>query len=206
MKVLFLSSWFPNRIYPFNGDFVERHALAVSGICNVAVLHVMADNQVNGKVFEIIEKNNQKLVEIIIYFKRYTCRIKPFAKCINLLRYARGYLIGFSLLKKKFGKPDIIHANIIFPIAIVAWLWSIFTGIPYIITEHWTLYLAEDKRLIPALWITRKAVKNAFAVTPVTKNLGIALQKLGYKSNFIVVPNVVDTAIFKPGLVPVSTQ
>jgi glycosyltransferase involved in cell wall biosynthesis len=204
MKVLFLSSWFPNRIYPFNGDFVERHALAVSGICEVAVIHVIADIQVKGKVFEIIEKNNQKLLEIIIYFKRNTCRIKPFAKCINLLRYAKGYFKGYCILKKKFGKPDIIHANIIFPIAIVAWLWSLLTRIPYIITEHWTLYLAEDKRQIPALWITRKAVKKAFAVTPVTKTLGIALQKLGYEGRFIVVPNVVDANIFKPRSVPIS--
>jgi len=199
MKVLFLSSWFPSRINPCNGDFVERHALAVSGNCHTAVLHVQADQHLKGMVFEITQKSNKSLLEIIVYFKKSRCRIKPAERIINLMRYGYGYLIGYGVLKKKFGYPDIIHANIMFPAAIIAWLWSIIAGVPYIISEHWTAYLSDNKSEIPSGWFIRRAVRKAFAVTPVTKNLELALRKHGYKGRFIVVPNVVDTDVFLPG-------
>lgn len=204
MRVLFLSSWFPNRNYPYNGDFVERHALAVADLCNVAVIYVIPDDNVKGQVFEITEKYNRQLYEIIIYFKRNTCGLKPLAKLINLTRYGKGYYLGNRLLRKKFGRPEIIHGNIIFPIAIVAWFWKILTGIPFIITEHWTLYLAGDSSQIPGRRITRAAIKRAFAVTTVTKNLEKALRRHGYESIYKVIPNVVDTEIFFPDPAPVS--
>jgi glycosyltransferase involved in cell wall biosynthesis len=199
MKVLFLSSWFPTRIQPLNGDFVERHALAVAGICPAAAIHVQSDDHVKGKIFEAVERKEGALFEIIIYFKRTRSRIKPWARLVNLCRYGRGYLIANDILMKKFGKPDIIHANIIYPSAIVAWIWCFFTGIPYIISEHWTLYLSESSRNIPSPCITRWAVKNAFAIVPVTPHLGEALRHHGYRNRYFVVPNVVDTDVFIPG-------
>lgn len=199
MKVLFLSSWFPTRIQPLNGDFVERHALAVAGICPAAAIHVQPDDNIRGKIFEPVERKEGALFEIIIYFKRTRSRIKPWARLVNLTRYGRGYLIANGILKKKFGKPDIIHANIIYPAAIAAWIWSFFAGIPYIISEHWTLYLSEGGRSIPSPRITRWAVKKAYAVVPVTPQLGMALRSHGYRSRYFVVPNVVDTDVFVPG-------
>jgi glycosyltransferase involved in cell wall biosynthesis len=199
MKVLFLSSWFPSRTSPFNGDFVERHALAVSEICHAAVIHVQTDHHIQEKVFEVFEKYNQSLFEIVVYFKRNCCRIGPLARMINLIRYGRGYLIACRILKNKFGRPDIIHANIISPLVVIARLWSIMAGIPYIISEHWTAYLSEKNRQIPSGWLIRQAVKKAFAVTVVTKNLGTALRKHKFENRFIVVPNVVDTDVFIPG-------
>ncbi|MBN1791577.1 MAG: glycosyltransferase [Bacteroidales bacterium] len=199
MKVLFLSSWFPTRIHPLNGDFVERHALAVAGICPSAAIHVQPDDHVKGKIFEVVERNDGALFEIIIYFKRTRSRIKPWTRLVNLCRYGRGYLIANDILKKKFGKPDIIHANIIYPAAIVARIWCFFTGTPYIISEHWTLYLSESSRIIPSPRITRWAVKKAFAVVPVTPQLGMAMRRHGYRGRYFVVPNVVDTDVFIPG-------
>ncbi len=202
MKVLFLSSWFPTRIQPLNGDFVERHALAVAGICRTAAIHVHPDDNAKGRIFEVVEKEEGALYEIVIYFKRNHDHIKQWARLVNLCRYARGYLIGYRILNRKFGKPDIIHANIIFPVAIVAWIWHFFTGIPYIISEHWTLYLSKSRRNVPSLWMTQHAVSKAFAVVPVTRELGTALRGHGYRGRYFVVPNVVDTDVFKP--VPVS--
>ena len=198
MKVLFLSSWFPNRIQPLNGDFVERHALSVSRICDTAVVHVQADDTMKTQFFEVVEKDKITLHEIIIYFKRNNSRIKLWARTVNLFRYGRGYRIGFRILRHKFGKPDIIHANLIYPVAVVAWGYSMFTAIPYIISEHWTQYLSENISSIPSSWIMRLSAKNAFAVVPVTSGLEQALRRHGYGSNFTVIPNVVDTTVFKP--------
>ncbi len=198
LKVLFLSSWFPNRVLPANGDFVERHALAVSEICETAVIYVFSDSSVKNGIFEITEKTNNRLYEIIIYFKKNECKLKFWSKFINGLRYLRGYVIGFRLLGKRFGRPQIIHANIIYPISIIALLYSFLYRIPYIITEHWTLYLHENTKNLPGYFITKIAARKAYAITPVTENLAKALQKHGYKGNYIVIPNVVDVDVFCP--------
>jgi glycosyltransferase involved in cell wall biosynthesis len=188
-------------MFPANGDFVERHALAVSEICTTAVIHVLSDENIKGsQTYEVFEKDNQSLHEILIYFKRSHSIIKPLARMINLCRYGKGYLKGYRILKAKSGKPDLIHANIIFPVSIMAWLWRMFSGIPYIISEHWTLYLTDNIHHLPFIRLTRRAVKKASVVAPVTKNLEMALQRHGYKGNYEIVPNVVDTAKFTPGL------
>jgi glycosyltransferase involved in cell wall biosynthesis len=192
MKVLFLSSWFPNRVSPLNGDFVERHALAVSKICTTSVIHVASDIQIKGHFFEIHEIQKQDLFEIIIYFKRSSIGL------FNQLSYVLGYFIGYRMVLKKSGKPDVIHANIIFPVSHIAWLFHMVTRIPYIISEHWTIYLSSDKKLIPSGRLIKLAVKQAFALVPVTRNLMKALQELGYENNYFIVPNVVNTKVFTP--------
>ena len=40
-KILFISSWFPNKLEPTNGNFVQRHAEAVSLLHDVEVLHAI---------------------------------------------------------------------------------------------------------------------------------------------------------------------
>jgi glycosyltransferase involved in cell wall biosynthesis len=206
MKVLFLSSWFPCRVAPNNGDFVERHALAVSEFVQTAVIHVSADVNIKGTFFEIQEIHKSSLYEIILYFKRSSIRIRPIASLLNNLYYAAGYLTGYWLLLKKVGRPDIIHANIIHPIARIARLLSRYTRIPFIISEHWTLLLTDEGGRLPSETSLRKSVKKAFALVPVTNNLKDALIRHGFNARYFVVPNVVDTKLFRPGIPPAKLR
>ena len=202
MKVLFLSSWFPGRVTPNNGDFVERHALAVSEFFQTSVIHVVADVKIKGIFFEIHQIQKSSLYEIILYFKRNTFMIRPIARLVNNLYYAAGYCIGYRILLKKRGRPDIIHANIIYPIARIARMLHSFTGIPFIISEHWTLFLKEEGSRIVSETAMINAVRKAFALVPVSRNLQDALFRLGFNNRYFVVPNVVDTNMFKPGIPP----
>jgi glycosyltransferase involved in cell wall biosynthesis len=194
--VLFLSSWFPNRVTPTNGDFVERHALAISETCHTVVVHVTANSQIEGFFFEVDEIQNQNLTEYIIYFKR--SRIPVISTLINNFYYGLGYFLGYRKMKKRHGKPDIIHANIIYPIGLVAKWISYFTGIPYIISEHWTLFLTPEGANLLQKPSVRKAVNGASFVVPVTINLQDILKKFRFTTRFAVVPNVVDTGLFLP--------
>jgi glycosyltransferase involved in cell wall biosynthesis len=196
MKVLFVSSWFPNRVTPLNGDFVERHALAVSRVCSTAVLHVMPDTKIQGRIMEIFEIQKNGLFEVLIYIRRLNGRSKFLSGLVNRLLYGLGYFIGYIIVKKELGKPDIIHSNIIVPASRVALMLHRFTGIPYIISEHWTGYLTEEFKKISRSYY--KPVSKAFALVPVTHSLKDALISFGYNVRFFVVPNVVDTAVFRP--------
>jgi glycosyltransferase involved in cell wall biosynthesis len=198
MKVVFLSSWFPNRTDPFNGDFVERHALAVSRLCQAAVVYVQSDPAMRNRVFEVTEQQAEALLEVVVYCARYQGRIKALNRLINLWRYGKGYFLGFTILRRKFGKPDILHASILYPIVPLAWFLSMLMRIPFIVSEHSTLYLKVDTRDLPWGWLTRRAARAAFTIAPVTSNLTGAMQRHGYQGNYTAVPNVVDTELFKP--------
>ena len=43
LHVLFLCGWYPSRVSPTNGDFIERHAEAVSQKHKVSILHIITD-------------------------------------------------------------------------------------------------------------------------------------------------------------------
>ena len=40
-KILWLTSWYPNRMDEFDGDFIQRHAKAVALFCRVHVIFVV---------------------------------------------------------------------------------------------------------------------------------------------------------------------
>ena len=68
-KVLFLASWYPSKILPQSGIFVKRHAEAVANFCDVAVLHVMSDPNLNDKKIEIETKNEKNVFTVKVFYK-----------------------------------------------------------------------------------------------------------------------------------------
>ena len=47
-NILWLTSWYPNRLAPFDGDFIQRHAQAVALLHKIEVLFVV--NDLSGKI------------------------------------------------------------------------------------------------------------------------------------------------------------
>ena len=64
LHVLFLCSWYPSRVDPLNGDFVQRHAEAVSTNHKVSVLHVISDKNLKKDIE--IENNTKNDIKTII--------------------------------------------------------------------------------------------------------------------------------------------
>ncbi|MDK2978724.1 MAG: L-malate glycosyltransferase [Bacteroidales bacterium] len=188
--ILFLSSWYPTRLFPFRGDFVKRHAKAVSLYTKVLCLHVIKDQSLKRK-YEIVENNNaENLVEVIFYFN---------SKRLSKLKYIYYYIRGMQYIQKKFGKPDLIHANVLYPIGSIVFMLSVLYKIPYIFTEHWTGFLNGTYQRINFFkrrfynYIGKKARK----VIPVTANLKKAMMASGVHAKYAVIPNVVETDIFQ---------
>jgi L-malate glycosyltransferase len=191
IKVLYISSWYPTRISPTNGDFVQRHAEATALLNDTYVVHVIADNHLSGKNFEIKEFDENNVHHLIVYFKKHQSRF--FGKLINITRYLYYYFKGYIHLSAKFGRPNIIHANITYPIIIIAFLLSKFYRTPFVIAEHWTKYLTARP---PAIALTRILMRSCKMLMPVSKNLALAFRKQGITTNYNVIPNVVDISRF----------
>jgi glycosyltransferase involved in cell wall biosynthesis len=195
INVLFLSQWYPNRYDSMLGLFVQKHAEAVSLYCRVKVLYIQSDENINN--FELEERIVNNLSELIVYYP--ASKRKQFRKIYNSINYCRAYRMGYKHVCLDGFKPNIIHANILTRTAFVAYLFKLWKGIPYVVTEHWSRYLPNRNSFNGTLrkLTTRLVVKNAKAILPVSENLKQAM--LAHKllnSNYITVNNVVDDFFF----------
>lgn len=197
LNVLFISSWYPTRITPTNGNFVEKHAESVALFANVVVLHICFDPSLKkGKEYDVEKRNDLTIHRI--YLKKQKFHIPLLSDLLKLIKITRNYYYGFRIIYTKKTKPDIVHANILVPIGFIAYLFRFTKKIPYIITEHWTGYLQNDPRpKVRFLSLYRIFARKAAALTPVTNNLADAMKTFSINGNFTTVPNVVDTTVFR---------
>ncbi|WBV50995.1 glycosyltransferase [Chryseobacterium gambrini] len=189
MQVLFISSWFPNKLEPTNGNFVQRHAEAVSLLHDVEILHAIGDSEQNESyIFE--ENHSNGIKTIIVYYK------KSKNPALNFVRRLRAYKLGFSQLRK----PDLLHVNILDKSMLFAVYLKKKYQIPFVVTEHWSLFLEINRNRLSfaTLSVARFIAKRASFIFPVSENLMNNLKELKIGEKFKVVGNVVDTNRFTP--------
>jgi glycosyltransferase involved in cell wall biosynthesis len=199
LNILYLPRWYPNRYDPMPGLFIERHARSVAGLANVAVLYVHHDDQLNTK-FETEIFRDDELIQYKIYFRPFKGTVKPWVAFINFLRLIRFHRKGLKLLRKEWGNPDLVHVNVLTRLGLIALIYKLVSGTPYVITEHWTRYLPHMDNFTGFFrkLASRIVVKHASAVLPVTDNLRKAMESHGLKNkNYRIIPNVVDMEMFQ---------
>jgi len=188
LKVLFISSWFPNKLEPTNGNFVQRHAEAAALYNEVEILHTIGDfNQ--KEIFVFDEKIINGLKTLIIYYKNSKNPLR------NFIRRMKAYKMGFA----KMQKPDLVHANVLHNNILFAVYLKKKFKIPFVITEHWTAYQENASDAHGALWrfFAKFIANQSSAVLPVSQNLKKGLLALGVKQPINVISNVINTEVFK---------
>lgn len=195
-NILFLSSWYPGRVNPFNGNFVQRHAKAVSEFCNVTVLHACSDPGLEKK-YEIDSRDNNDIHEVIVYYRKINHNIPFLSQLQKYLRSKKALKKGFEEVQR-IQKTDLVHLNVTFPAGLFALHLKKKHKIPYIITEHWTIFLDSDPGAFPRF--TKNAVKKilegASVICPVSHDLEKAIRQWVPNKQYHVVNNVVNTELF----------
>lgn len=196
-NILFLSSWYPNRIKPTHGNFVFQHALAASEFHQVQMLYVCLDEKLKDGM-EVV-KSNEPFPTTIAYIPK--SNIPLFGPILNYLRIILCYFNLLHEMKKEGFYPELIHANVVYPIGIIARLLSIRYKIPYIITEHWTCYHQEayPRPSKSQQFLTKLVANKAKMILPVSEDLANAMRSSGIRTKMNVVYNVIDTSLFIPG-------
>lgn len=187
-KILFISSWFPNKLEPTNGNFVQRHADAVSRLHDVEVLHAIGDcSQKDTYLFD--DQDIKGIRTLIVYYKNTRNPV------LNFFRRIKAYQKGFSRLQQ----PDLVHANILHNSMLFAVYLKRKFKIPFVITEHWSGFLKINRSHLSKsqLFIAKSIANKADFVLPVSQYLLNDLKELGWETKFDVVGNVVDTDLFK---------
>ena len=193
LNILFLASWYPNPEEPQDGNFIERHAQAVGLKAKVAVLYVHSLN--SSKDFKIETKENKQIIECRVFYPK-TKRHQIFRKLAN---YQKAHQIGYEALLEKFGHFDICHLNVFYPSGIFALYLKKKYKLPIVITEHWTKFLPINPATfnLHEKYIISRVGQQASMICPVSQDLKKAVQGFVSHDRYQVIPNVVDTSLFK---------
>lgn len=199
LNVLWLPGWFPNKNDMFLGDFIFRHAVAVSQILPITVLYVEKDTTLaKGLKVEVEKIDNLTIYRIYYYVSEST---SYFNRITSTIRYWKGLWKGYKIVKKEKGNFDQLHIHVPLRQSLLP-LWLKFrNSIPFIITEHHTWYVKGNKGFFSSpKWLQlliKSAFRNAKIVHCVSNYLADALvdEKLVTKLP-VVIPNVVDTDLF----------
>lgn len=195
-KVLFLASWYPSKEHPISGIFIMRHAHAVSRFCDVAVLYI--NTRAAEDIIDISKDGD--LTEIRVYGRSREHYNPLMKKLYWLFLFYIDYLIsgynGYKIVKREFGRPDLVNVNVIAPAGQIGLALKIFKGLSYVITEHSSMYREEDggfrRRSLIGRCMISVVARNAKAIMTVSANLRDAMIKCGLIGRYYVVPNAVD--------------
>jgi glycosyltransferase involved in cell wall biosynthesis len=193
MKVLFISSWYPNSTDPLKGIYVKKHAQAIKAAG--AEIEVLAVTVSPGPFFKVkidtfMDENGIKTHKI-----EFNSWFYKFIHLDIFIQYGFLKQLYYKRIKKNFA-PDIIHSNVLYPAAIMGYKLAKKEKLPHIITEHWS---KVDKFFNKSLYAGsgKKAYNSAKYVTAVSDFLRKSLGKhFEDPAKIKVVPNVVDTEIF----------
>lgn len=199
LRVLWLCSWYPSAVDAFVGDFIQRHARAVSRFVDVQVLYAVGSSVSRGTVPRSASIVPGLSEDICIYPTTHHVQkvLSPFRWWIQMLRMFRQY-------HRTVGLPDIVHVQVPFKSGLLARYLCFRYGIKYVVTEHYGIYndRVSDrfaKRSLIFRGISRLAYQGAVRSISVSAYQLTQLEYYFGKKPGSVVHNAVDTALFFPG-------
>ena len=195
LKVLHVASWFPSGVHRSLGNFVARHAEAVAKVCEAVV---WAPIPVNGTASAVTKMRAADGMESMsndegswTIRRLYHQATRP--QLVGVARAMAGQAGNMDW------KPDVVHLHVAYPAGPAAVAWAKKWGVPVVLTEHWTAY--HNFKALP-WWrrrVVRDVIRQADVLCPVSEDLGSAIADAVPNGTAAVhvVPNVVDTALFK---------
>jgi glycosyltransferase involved in cell wall biosynthesis len=200
--IIWLVSWYPNEKNPVAGDFIQRHAQAVSKYRNLTVIYMDQSGwKENSKLNKTEITTSGNLTEIRCYWPFHKTGISM----VDLILYNQKYHFRYKrLLKKVFrenGYPQLIHVHVPMKAGKLA-LWAKRKwGIPFILSEQASTYLESapdnfESRSIYYRHSVKKIFKKAIAVTNVSKTMARILENKMGRDDIRVIHNTVDERLF----------
>lgn len=203
MNILWLCSWYPQSADPFDGDFIERQAKALSMYHDVQVIHVVQNFQfLLTEKEQRVEHRKDGRLSSSIYFLPLAAKGFPFLqKLLFNRRYQSFYRQLIDEYIQQNGKPDLIHVHVPVKAGAVAIKLKNSHQIPFVVTEHSSAYYEH----IPGNYfhrnsyfkhITKTTFEQAIVVSSVSNWLLNQLQELFDIRQVKLIRNVVDTNLF----------
>ena len=187
---LIIPSWYPTSSQPLNGIFIEKHVEAISSFENVVVMYV------TGAEKESVEE--KKISGSYVRYSHFYAESS--SRFVNQMKYVLSQKKAYAHITAKYGKPSVLHLQVVFPAGIFVYLLLLFRNIPLIITEHWSGYTDEDGRYQRQMSVFKYLTKVLFAkakkISVVSNYLKNAMVQKGLanEKKLMIVSNMLNTA------------
>ncbi len=194
MKVLIVTSWYPSKFHPANGDFIMYQT---KGLINedieAAVIYANLDYKLIRHPKYIRTRKSFAIEDGIPTF-RLTGFFMPKLSLFLLKKWSQKFETLYLNYLEKYGSPDILHAHT-FLGGYVAWNLSKKYGIPYLITEHFTGLLNGQ---VKNWWkpLMQKVYSNAAFPLAVGTGLKEKMERNYCNKTVTYLPNFIDTKLF----------
>lgn len=192
MRALFLTTSYPSSSHPYAGIFVRRHALAAAtaGV-QTHVLHSQAAEGLRTPWLVVRERDDSLTEGLPTTRLLFRTSMVP---GVSFATYLTGTVVALRTLRSAF-RPDVIHSHF-YAAGIPASVRGHGGRLPIVLTEHSSAPRGAITRV--EMMKARFAYSHASRVLPVSRGLGDALVSRGLVRAFTVVPNAVDTSVFRP--------
>jgi L-malate glycosyltransferase len=183
LKVLILAAWFPSKESPVSGIFIAEQARALARVHDVRVLVPRVLNRGEQRTRSVETQEGYTLVRLGL----------PPRNLVHQVEYS----VAVAREAKQHGS-QVIHAHVTLPAGFSAVVAGKFTGIPVVITEHrgpFSALLGNPRDRMKVGY----ALKHASAVIAVSSALAREMaNQARVERRILVIPNLVDTAKFRP--------
>jgi len=195
LHILLLSSWYPSRVSPFLGNFVQEQARLLAKQHNVTVLYITTDPSV--PEIEEIEAFEGNLREIVYYVPEKS----------NFLSRKKAFDRAFKTGISKLNSVDLIHAHCILPKGHLFVKAKKHFNCPLIVTEHGSYFRPERKKKwnFKERFVVNYSRKSIDCLIAVSEFLKSDLQKCFPEKLIDVIPNPINAELFRPGQQPDDT-
>jgi len=202
-RVLFFCSWYPNRLKPFEGDFIQRHAQAIEKYAAIAVIYITKDVNLKGNDYELDYQVENGIKTIRVYYPAYQSSIKIIQQVVSGIRYLKALQKANTKIKEVGFEPQIVHSHILQKAAFWANRYAQQYHLPHIHSEHWSAFTKENgwyfKQPFWSRFFYKSIINKVDYTTQVSNYLFQSLQNIGLISPAnSIISNTVNTKYYFP--------
>lgn len=177
MKIFVIPSVYPNDVNPNLGIYIHNQCIGLIELGHeIIVLDASGYKYTNWCHSSIRGINSFKIDGVKVYSTHYKDLLNTRFPYYSIYNYLKGLWRLYKIALKENGEPDLIHAHFSHIAGYGAYCISSKTGIPYIVTEHHSLFLYRHVNSI------------------ITKNLDLVINK---SKAFICVSEQLRNAIYR---------
>jgi glycosyltransferase involved in cell wall biosynthesis len=190
LRILVVPKWYPWPEDPMRGPFCREHARALATRHDVVVLPSFAMPRPGFLAYRLEDRLEEGLRTLRLRYRR------PFLRPPAMGFQLAGMLAALRRLRREGWVPDVVHAHV-YQAGLPALALGRRAGAPVVITEHYTGF---ERGLVTGYdrLIARTAFQSADLVAPVSSYLARYVTEIAPKARVRVLPNVVDTGVFRP--------
>lgn len=200
-KILLIASWYPTINSPVNGIFIQDQAQTLAQQYDVAVLapRVAGWREIlQGKIGT--RSQLQKEGNLFVSRERVLAPV-PRAPVWAYRNWLPAVERSFAKLLAQWGKPDLIHAQVVLPGGLAAVRLGKQHEIPVVLTEHTSPFSAHLKTAPLRCWV-KETLAHVDCVIAVSPALAQQIQSFDKNFEIHIVGNLINTDFF----VPVKTE